>query len=737
MKKIVFSLMVIAAFCCLTCSYAYDVKSVSQLMSLFDSQSQGTVSQTINLLVDLDFSVTKLTFPLGRKTSGTCVSFSGVLNGNGHTIRGLEMDNKEKTSYSNAGLFCVLENATVNDLVIDRSCSFVGKGVGALAVTVSGSVNLRNVISHASVTGETDIGGFLGLIQKTNRATVSLENCANYGSVTGTYFATQNRVGGMIGFARDNTNLAINVYDSINSATLTCKSGYCGGFIGYFFNNSAFTVEMSGCDNNGNVNGNRLAGGFIGGFWSNDNGEITLLKAANYGNVSGLKMVGGVLGSVSGGKDLRVNVFKCKNTGFISGLDLIGGLVGSVSTQSQAGTVFTIKHCNNLGNVNANSDYSCGIFCVDTSENNALLTAQVLNTVNKGTITGISACGISNNPTGAIHAVNIGVVENSTTCFSLWSAIRQSTTRAYALNTTCVNCGTAPQFGKSPFNGLYYLIGSSSVRMDEKLTKDAKGSGYDCVWTSKLEVVEKYFTVSIGAPVGLAVYVSPSSSLDSIEVLAPYFSDKYVLYDSENASVRYGPKTLVTADTGIEIVQLVDVTIGAPVNTVVRLAPGSLLGDINVLQPYFVSKYAIVDSQNKNVVFNKNTTVLQDMSVSIINKVRVVIKMTPISSSIVNETKIINMLSDFTNKSFDNFSLDFITDDDGNVAQIYVYVFDEETANQLVDAIRNINKEECSFGILCEYESVFIEEPEPSLSSFISISSFVFIFSSILFIMMA
>ena len=562
-----------------------------------------------------------MTFPLGGKANGACVTYNGVFNGNGHTIKGLVMDNKEKTSYSNAGLFCMLGNATVNDLVIDGSCSFAGNSAGALAVEVSGSVNLRGVTNRASVTGVSNAGGLIGLIQKTSQATLLLEGCVNYGSVSGTNGATQKRAGGMVGFVIDNKNLAINIYSSENYGALTGESTFCGGFIGYFYGNNVFTVEMSSCTNYGNVSGKDYASGFISVFWTNENGVVTMTKVVNYGKITGINKVGGVIGAVLGNKVMEMSIVKSTNAGFISGLDYVGGFVGSFSSQFSTSAKLTIQSCNNLGNVNANLHYSCGIFCHDPSGDNDLLRTQVLNTINKGTITGERACGISNNLTGAANVVSFGVVESSKTTYSLWSAIRLSTSTAYVLNTTCVNCGNAIQFGQNSFNGLYYQVGSSSVRMDDKLTTYAKGSRYDGVWTSKLEVVEKYFTVNIGVPVGLAVYVAPSSSLGSIDVLASYFSGKYVLVDSQNPSVEYNPDTVVTTDIGIDIVQQCDVTIGAPINTVVRIANGSLLGDIDILKPYFVSKNAIVDSHDKTIVFNKNTTVLQDMSVSIIHKI--------------------------------------------------------------------------------------------------------------------
>ena len=735
----VFSITIATLCCCLICSYGYDVSSVSQLVSLFDAQSQGTLTQNINLLSDLDFSTFKMTYPLGGKASGGCVTFNGVLSGNGHTVRGLVMDNKGKTSFSNASLFCKLGNVTVSDLIIDGSCSFVGKSAGALAATVSGSVTLRGVTNYASVTGENDVGGLIGIIQSTSKATVSFESCANYGNVTGTYVGTQNRAGGMIGFARDNTNLRVNIYDSVNNGTITGVSTYCGGFIGYFFNNNVFTIEMNNCTNYGTVKGSHYAAGFISVFWTNVDGSVTLTKVTNYGKVTGMDDMGGVIGSVSGNKGMEVNIIRSTNAGNVSGLSYVGGFVGTFSSLIDTKATLVIKGCNNLGHINANSKYACGIFCHKPSGTNPQLITQVINTVNKGTITGERSCGISNNLTGAANVVGFGAVEESQYSYSLWETIQTSSSTPYVLNTTCVNCRTMIKFGQSLVNGLYYQVGSSPERMDVKLTSYAKTKRYDGVWTSKLDVVDKYLTVKIGTPVGLDIYVTPSSSLGDIDVLQPYFSGNYILVNSQDSSVQYSSETVVTTDIGIKIVQACNVTIGAPVNTVVRVPRGSLLGDVDALKPYFVSKYAIVDSQNNETIFNKSTAVLQNMSVSIICKLRVVIEIPPVEKNSINEIDIANALSNMTNKSLGNFSMDFISDETGNVTHIDVYVFDTETANRIVDAMKDIDKEDCSFGLLCQSRNVFIDESDPSLASFVSIPSFVFIliFSSILFHVMA
>lgn len=412
MKELLsFFTTIIAALCCLTCSYAINVNSVSELMGLFDGQSQGAVTFNINLLVDIDFSTAKMLRPLGGKASGACVTFNGVLSGNGHTIRGLDMDNKDKSYFKDAGLFCELGNATVTDLVIDGSCRFVGQSAGALAASVAGTVNVRNVTNHAAVTGGQNAGGLIGNMMYTKKVSLSLEGCTNYGSVTGTYVSTQNRAGGLIGFLRDNEYPTITIYDCANYGQISGTSTYCGGLIGYLFGNSEYKIDIQNCSNYGNVNGIDYASGIISVFWENVHGEVKMIGVKNFGKITGQKEVGGMIGSVGGSSDISVTIKGCTNAGFISGLSYVGGFIGSFTSRSNYYAILNILSCNNLGDVNANSEISCGFFCHKTTDTNSKLNMRVENVVNKGKITGEKACGISNSLTGAIVLANLGEVE--------------------------------------------------------------------------------------------------------------------------------------------------------------------------------------------------------------------------------------------------------------------------------------------------------------------------------------
>lgn len=120
------------------------------------------MKEDIDILQDLDFSQAGLSLPLGTNTDGTCRAFSGTVRGHGHAILGLVFNNGANT---NAGLFCSLTEASVEDLIIDNSCTFTGSFAGALSVSVNGSVVVRNVTNKAAVSGVTRVGGLIGFVE--------------------------------------------------------------------------------------------------------------------------------------------------------------------------------------------------------------------------------------------------------------------------------------------------------------------------------------------------------------------------------------------------------------------------------------------------------------------------------------------------------------------------------------------------------------------------------------------
>ena len=75
------------------------VDTPSKLIEVFQNAT-GSVNDDIELLADLDFSQSGLTFPLGGSLNGSCIPYSGTMNGNGHTIKKLKINTTDRLGYT-------------------------------------------------------------------------------------------------------------------------------------------------------------------------------------------------------------------------------------------------------------------------------------------------------------------------------------------------------------------------------------------------------------------------------------------------------------------------------------------------------------------------------------------------------------------------------------------------------------------------------------------------------------
>ncbi len=183
--------------------------------------------------------------PIGDDTS----SFTGSLDGLGHSITGLTID---RSGSSYVGLFGYTQNASLSNIALVGSnitgLDYVGALVGfsnnstITNVSVTGNVSGRdsvaglvgynnastvsNAYTTSSVQGVSYIGGLVGY----NNASSTISNAYATGSVTG-----EDTVGGLVGYNRSST--ISNVYATGN---VTGSSHFVGGLVGF---NGAGTIS--------------------------------------------------------------------------------------------------------------------------------------------------------------------------------------------------------------------------------------------------------------------------------------------------------------------------------------------------------------------------------------------------------------------------------------------------------------------------------------------------------------
>lgn len=226
-----------------TADNPYEIETGEQLYRLAWQVALGNGADKHYILTaDIDMGGTKSFTSIGSSSSD---KFSGTLDGDGHIISNILIDNYED---NNGGLFGYL-TGTVKDLTLDnlvlKNCgnyggAFVGYGTGTIE---------NCVVLDSSVTAARYVGGLAGYFSGTIKNSAVLRT-----SVSGTDY-----VGGFVGQAKTVTES----YVSGANVTATGTSyGYAGGFVGIV---NASSTSFKNCFARGTVSGTTYVGGFVGG----------------------------------------------------------------------------------------------------------------------------------------------------------------------------------------------------------------------------------------------------------------------------------------------------------------------------------------------------------------------------------------------------------------------------------------------------------------------------------------
>jgi hypothetical protein len=249
-------------------------------------------------------------------------SFSGVFDGNGHTITNFVYDTNE---VNHIGLFGYIfgEGAQILNLVlIDPN---VDGGTSAYVGALVGCMERGSIVEDCYVIGGTVRGGYCvgGLVGRHGVATVSrtITNSHATTSITGRWC-----VGGLVG-------LNEGMITDCSAAGIVSADGSVGGLVG---RNLFGTIINSHA--NGLVSGNWRAGGLAG----YNGGTGTIASCHSSADVQGgaeSDEIGGLVGG-NWGNGIIVD---CYSTGSVSGKEYIGGLVGE--------NYQTVMNCYSVGPV--------------------------------------------------------------------------------------------------------------------------------------------------------------------------------------------------------------------------------------------------------------------------------------------------------------------------------------------------------------------------------------------------
>lgn len=220
--------------------------------------------------------------------------FSGIFDGQGHTVSNLVMS-QDTNIRSGLGLFGFAQNATIQNLVLDSTCSFTLKhvdaynGMAAVLGYAGTKVLITNVATYANVDGVTHSAGIV------SRGSASVSFCTNYGHVTG-----HNCAGGITGFRTSDVNYCAN-YGAISG-------GVAGGITARITGDRTYR----NLENYGTVSGASYGGGIIG---RTNGGKPTVQNSSNYGTVTGAVSNG--IYTVEKGKTAEVTLINCKDQALV------------------------------------------------------------------------------------------------------------------------------------------------------------------------------------------------------------------------------------------------------------------------------------------------------------------------------------------------------------------------------------------------------------------------------------
>ena len=194
----------------------YEISTVAELVAI-----SNDLAGLYYLQNDLDLSSYGNWTPIGEGTG----TFSGLFDGQGHTIRGLTISD---ASYSNSGLFGTV-SGTVKNLNVSGTISGA-KTAGGIVSVINGGTLDRCSFS-GSVAGENDVGGLVGYVMNgTVRNAYSTAKVTN----TNTSTSAENGCGGLVGdlYGSGASASIISSY-ATGEVMKTSTADGSGGLVGY------------------------------------------------------------------------------------------------------------------------------------------------------------------------------------------------------------------------------------------------------------------------------------------------------------------------------------------------------------------------------------------------------------------------------------------------------------------------------------------------------------------------
>lgn len=237
-----------------------------------------------------------------------------------------------------------INGCVVHGTVLCNSSNDLGVGGILGLVGANTAVTVQNCANYATVTGVNRIGGIIGSVGGANTES-TISNCVNYGTVN----STGTSVGGVIGHIWG-AGTATTISNSVNYGTVksTNGSGDAAAFIGCAESGATFTVEN--CKNYAPVTtgSGGTAAAFIGSAKA-ANATFNVTNFENHGAITGKYAAAGIANMDANASTLYVtNLF---NTAKLDGSPSRAAVVVAKNEPATVSTLLNIDGVVNLGDV--------------------------------------------------------------------------------------------------------------------------------------------------------------------------------------------------------------------------------------------------------------------------------------------------------------------------------------------------------------------------------------------------
>lgn len=351
---------------------AYVISDAEGLLKLAELVNGGTSFAGITVYLNADLNLFGQSLqPIGTASN----AFRGTFDGRGHTISALTMriDSSVDGSPAYVALFGYGKNATVKNLILDSTCSFVQtkkdgaeRGSTAAVMACGDNCTLSNVKTQATVTGALHAAGLGG------RGSISADHCTNTGSVTGV-----NSAGGILAYATSN------VFFCANYGDVTATGAECGKAGGITARQEVADTQYAWNENYGLVTADYLAGGILGVIRR----DCCIWNCTNYGTAA---PVTGYDCATSGRYNIESGYSPALTCSGISDLSNIG-YSASISEAEKVDLDLLLQHglAKNIEDYNHAEDYLTVNYLIIDSAEDLRIFAQLINGSTRGEINGV------------------------------------------------------------------------------------------------------------------------------------------------------------------------------------------------------------------------------------------------------------------------------------------------------------------------------------------------------------